>query len=748
MRLTRTDPWLETLNPKQREAVAHAGGPLLVVAGAGSGKTWTLACRVAQLIDRGVPPQRILLLTFSRRAAREMLSRAERLIGSDRPAAAGRVWGGTFHAVANRLLRLYARPLGLSPDFTVLDQSDGADLMNLIRGDLGLAARERRFPRKETLASIYSRTVNAGVPLEGVLRQAFPWCAEEADGIRLIFREYTSRKRAQRVLDYDDLLLFWRALAEDPGAGPHMAGRFDHVLVDEYQDTNALQADILLALHRTVPNVMVVGDDAQAIYSFRSATVRNILEFPERFPGAGVVKLEQNYRSTQALIDATNAVIALSPQRHDKTLWSDRGTGSRPVLVTCRDEAEQCDEVCRRVLEHRERGVPLRRQAVLFRTGHHSDLLEVELARRNIPFVKYGGLKFMEAAHVKDVLALLRVLENPFDEVGWFRVLQLPEGMGPVAARREMAALGLGGDPSPDPGRTPLSRFLEGEYRPSAVREIEPLRQALADCTRDDPPAAAQIERLRRFLEPVFARRYEGANARLRDLEQLEGLAGRFPSRSRLLAELALDPPTSTSDLAGPPLLDEDYLILSTIHSAKGGEWDAVHLIHAADGMIPSDMATGNSDDVEEERRLLYVALTRARDALYVYFPLRYYRRPRGLDDAHHYAQLTRFLPPGVLDEFDRDGVDPAAETGDGPPDAAATAAASGVDRFLSGLWDEEPPPRHLAVTAPRPADWPGGADRDARASGVGEGDPGAAAGGTPRRPPRVHGVAPPALDR
>jgi len=717
MTLTRTDPWLDSLNPQQREAVTHDGGPLLVVAGAGSGKTWTLACRVAWLIDRGVLPQRILLLTFSRRAAREMLSRAERLVGAvptangDERTATGRVWGGTFHAVANRLLRLYARPLGLTPDFTVLDQSDCADLMNLIRGDLGLAARERRFPRKETLAAIYSRTVNAGEPLEQVLRHAFPWCAGEADGIRRIFREYTARKRPQRVLDYDDLLLFWLALADDPDSGTLMASRLDQVIVAEYQATHALQADILLALHRTVPNVHVVGDDAQAIYSFRSATVRNILEFPERFPGAAVVKLEQNYRSSQPLLDATNAAIALSPQRHDKTLWSDRPSGNRPVLVTCRDEAEQCDEVCRRVLEHRERGVPLRRQAVLFRTGHHSDLLEVELARRTIPFVKYGGLKFMETAHVKDVLALLRILENPTDEVGWFRVLQLPDGMGPVAARRTMASLGLGGVPPPgtdaphgtealtgktsaDSARSPLSLFLARACRipPAAESEIAALREALADCIRDDPPAAAQVERLRRFLEPVFARRYDAARARLRDLEQLEGLAGRFPSRSRLLAELALDPPSSTSDLAGPPLLDEDYLVLSTIHSAKGGEWDAVHVIHAADGMIPSDMATGNADDIEEERRLFYVALTRARDALFVYFPLRYYRRPRGLDDAHHYSQLTRFLPPGVLAYFDRDGVDPAAE-GDAERATAATRdAASGVDRFLSGLWGEEEP--------------------------------------------------------
>ena len=694
-----TEPdWLAGLNAPQRAAVTHPGGPLLVVAGAGSGKTRTLACRVAWLIEGGVPPHRILLLTFSRRAAAEMLSRAERCI-AEGGARAGRVWGGTFHAVANRLLRISARPLGLAPDFTVLDQADGADLMNLIRGDLGLAERERRFPRKDTLAAIHSRTVNAGRPLDEVLRRDFPWCADEADGIRRVLVAYTRRKRERGVMDYDDLLLYWKALADDPTAGPDMASRFDHVLVDEYQDTNALQADVLSAIHRTVPNVTVVGDDAQAIYGFRSATVRNILEFPERFPGTAVVKLEQNYRSVQPILDATNAVIAHSPQRHDKVLWSDRRAGSRPVLVTCRDEAEQCDRVCRRVLELRERGVPLRRQVVLFRTGHHSDLLEVELSRRNIPFVKYGGLRFMEAAHVKDLLALLRILENPFDEVGWFRVLQLPEGMGPAAARRAMGRLGLGPDSRRVTGPTPLARFLTAppEVPAAAAAEVEALRGALADCDGGgaDVPVASQVERLRRFLDPVFARRYESAAARLRDLEQLEGLASRFRTRARLLSEIVLDPPSSTSDLAGPPLLDEDYLILSTIHSAKGGEWDAVHVIHAADGMIPSDMATGRAEEIEEERRLFYVALTRARDVLAVYFPLRYYRRPRGLDDAHGYAQLTRFLPPDVVAHFDLEGTgaDGLGEAGDGEGAGdgrpRAGAAATGVDRFLAGLWGE-----------------------------------------------------------
>jgi ATP-dependent DNA helicase UvrD/PcrA len=675
----------DTLNPQQLAAASHGEGPLLVVAGAGTGKTMTLACRVAHLIDRGVPPQRILLLTFSRRAAREMLSRAERMTGA---AATSEVWGGTFHAVANRLLRHRGRAVGIRPDFTVLDQSDAADVMDLIRGELGLGQGERRFPRKATLASIYSRTVNAGEKLGGVLGRWFPWCSDEADDVRRVFEAYTLRKRAQNVLDYDDLLLFWHALVTSPAAGPEVAGMFDHVLVDEYQDTNAVQARILEGLRPPGTALTVVGDDAQAIYGFRSATVRNILEFPERFPGTTIVRLEQNYRSTPPVLAASNAVIARSSERHEKTLWADRDGDGRPTLRTCLDEAEQCDLVCRAVLEHREEGIPLQRQAVLFRAAHHSDQLEIELARRNIPFVKYGGLKFLETAHVKDVLALLRVLENPLDEVSWFRVLQLPEGIGPSIARRLLTALGVRRDEDEaSAGSSPLRRLLDDPppVPPVAREGFDALRSALGDCAEDGRGPAEQLECLRRFLEPVFARRYDSAGARLRDLEQLEAIAAESPSRTRFLDDLTLDPPSSTSDLAGPPLLDEDWLVLSTMHSAKGLEWDVVHVIHAADGMIPSDMATGDDEEIEEERRLFYVALTRARDALHVYAPMRYYRRPRGLEDPHAYAQVSRFLPEDVRAHFDESGpavIDPGTRTievNEGDP--------AGVDAFLAGLW-------------------------------------------------------------
>jgi len=673
------------LNESQRQAVLHGEGPLLVVAGAGTGKTLTLVTRVARLIEEGAAPERMLLLTFTRRAAREMLARAARLVDGPAPGTV-KVWGGTFHAIGNRLIRMHGRTLGIRPDFTVMDQADAADLMNLIRDELGHSAKDRRFPPKQTLAAIYSRTVNAGARLAEVLDTAFPWCRQEIEGIRSIFRRYTSRKLEHNVLDYDDLLLMWRALARAPETRTRLAGMFDHILVDEYQDTNVLQADILWHMRGPAANVTVVGDDAQAIYSFRSATVRNILDFPARFAGAHVVRLEQNYRSIPPILAACNEVIALSPERHEKTLWSARRGGRRPMLTTCLDEAEQSEVLCRNVLEHREEGTLLRRQAVLFRAAHHSDLLEVELARRNIPFVKYGGLKFLEAAHVKDVLALLRILDNPFDEVSWFRVLQLLEGVGPTGARRLMGWLGVRRELPDAP--SPLRRLIDGppECAPPVRDQLAELGSALRDCSTTDLPPAAQIERFRQFLIPVFDRLYSSARERLRDLEQLEHIASRYPSRARFVTELTLDPPVSTGDLAGPPLLDEDYLVLSTIHSAKGLEWDVVHVIHAADGMIPSDMATGSPEEIEEERRLLHVAMTRARDALYVYFPLRYYHRPKGLEDRHSYAQLTRFLPESVQALFDRRG--PEALATDASVKAGPVQRVPEVEAFLASLWD------------------------------------------------------------
>jgi DNA helicase-2/ATP-dependent DNA helicase PcrA len=679
-----------TLNAAQRSAVSCGDGAVLVVAGAGTGKTMTLASRVAHLIGSGTHPERILLLTFTRRAAREMLSRAARMTEAAARDVRGRVWGGTFHAVGNRLLRVFGGAVGVRPDFTVMDQSDAADLMNLIRGDIRLGQGERRFPRKDTLAAIYSRTVNAARPLGEVLKREYPWCAEEADGIRDVFRRYVERKRGANVLDYDDLLLYWRALGAS-SSGSRVAALFDHVLVDEYQDTNALQAEILKGLHGNgVRSLMVVGDDAQAIYAFRSATVRNILDFPNEFPGARVVRLELNYRSTPPLLEASNAVIALAKERHEKTLRAARPGQLRPVLCTHRDEPDQAEAVCEAVLGARERGVILKQQAVLFRAAHHSDLLEVELSRRNIPFVKYGGLKFLEAAHVKDVLAMLRILENPDDEVSWFRVLQLLEGVGPASARRLIAKLGAGRErDGAEP--SPLRRVLDGGVAvPAAARPgFDQLREVVMLLDHQpEPPVAAQIERIGRFLEPAFARLYQSAPARMRDVEQLGVLAGGARSRAAFVTELTLDPPASTGDLAGPPHLDEDWLVLSTIHSAKGCEWDEVHVINATDGSIPSDMATGDDEQIEEERRLLYVAITRARDALVVHAPLRYYVGHRPLADRHAYAQVSRFLPSSVREHFEERTSFEGSADADPRSGERDPGAGGQVDEILSALWD------------------------------------------------------------
>ncbi|TLM74028.1 MAG: ATP-dependent helicase [Actinobacteria bacterium] len=637
---------LDGLNPEQRDAAQHGDGPLLVVAGAGTGKTTTLAHRVAWLVAEGVEPSRILLLTFTRRAAEEMLRRTDALLArvERRYRSSEKVWGGTFHAVAARLLRLHGRAVGLDPSFGVLDRGDAEDLMGVVRGTLGLGSASKRFPQKGTCLDIYGRCLDSRKPLDEVLRESYPWCRDAADGLRELFTAYTDRKQALGLLDYDDLLLFWRALLASP-EGDAVRERFDRMLVDEYQDTNALQAEIVDLLAPGGRGVTVVGDDAQAIYSFRAATVRNILDFPATHPGTHVVTLTRNYRSHQPLLEATNAVIALAAERHAKDLWSERTEGGRPSVVGCSDEAEQTDFVVSRVLELRESGLDLRRQAVLFRASHHSLDLELELARRNVPFRKYGGLRFAETAHVKDLLSVLRLAENPHDELAGSRLLDLVPGIGPQRARRLLADLrDAGGD------FAVWERFDPPAEANGTWTELVATVRALTAAPAGDVPA--QVHRARCLLGPLVERRYDEPAARLRDLEQLELVSSRFESRTRFLTEIALDPPSWTEDLAGPPLLDEDWLTLSTMHSAKGLEWDAVYVLHASDGNVPADMACGSPEQIEEERRLFYVACSRAKEHLYVCHPRKYYTVPRNPFDTHGYSQLTRFLPERVRAAF------------------------------------------------------------------------------------------------
>ena len=654
-------PLLDTLNSQQRRAAEHGvegqsalpGPPLLVIAGAGSGKTNTLAHRVAHLIINGVDPHRILLLTFSRRAAAEMRKRVERIcskIGDKRGGAltAALAWAGTFHSVGARLLREYAQQIGVDPAFTIHDREDSADLLNLVRHELGFSKTESRFPAKGTCLAIYSRCVNAEEPIEGVLRTFFPWCWGWADELKQLFAAYVDAKQQQNVLDFDDLLLYWAQMVSDQVLAEEIGGRFDHILVDEYQDTNRLQSSILLAMKRDGRGLTVVGDDAQSIYSFRAATVRNILDFPNQFsPPAEMVTLDRNYRSTQPILAAANAVINLASERFTKNLWTDRTSEERPHLVTVTDEAEQARYVAERVLENREAGSALTQQAVLFRTSHHSGPLEIELTRRNIPFVKFGGLKFFDAAHVKDMLALLRFVENPGDRVAGFRLIQLLPGVGPSGARHVLDQMAEAADPH--------RAFMDASPPPRAVADWRNFVETIGALRSGALGWPAEFECARLWYEPHLERIHEDAVARRADLMQLEQIAGGYPSRQRFLTELTLDPPDATSEEAGAPLLDEDYLVLSTIHSAKGREWKFVFVLNVVDGCMPSDLSTGSSAEIEEERRLLYVAMTRAKDELHLVTPQRFFTHGQSaLGDRHVYASRTRFIPDSILSLFTR----------------------------------------------------------------------------------------------
>jgi DNA helicase-2/ATP-dependent DNA helicase PcrA len=650
--------YLETLNPAQRRAVehgvtadGHVGAPLLVIAGAGSGKTNTLAHRVAHLIANSADPRRILLMTFSRRAAAEMARRVERIARRVLGDKAGVMtdalsWAGTFHGIGARLLRDHADQVGLDPAFTIHDRGDSADLMNLVRHGLGLSKTESRFPTKGTCLAIYSRCVNAEADLDAVLGQCFPWCSGWAGELKALFAAYVEVKQKQNVLDYDDLLLYWAQMMSEPAIAEEIGGRFDHVLVDEYQDTNRLQSSILLALKPSGRGLTVVGDDAQSIYAFRAATVRNILDFPDQFaPRADIITLDRNYRSTQPILSAANGVIGLAKERFTKNLWTERASEAKPRLVAVRDEADQARYVVERVLEAREEGALLKQQAVLFRTSSHSGPLEIELTRRNIPFVKFGGLKFLDAAHIKDVLALLRFVENPRDRVAGFRVLHLLPGIGPASAQRVLDHMAEAADP--------VGALCNLPSPPRAGADWTAFVAAVGNLRYSEWPA--DIERVRLWYEPHLDRIHEDSETRRADLIQLEQIANGYASRERFLTELTLDPPDATSDQAGVPMLDEDYLILSTIHSAKGQEWKSVYLLNVVDGCMPSDLGAGTSAELEEERRLLYVAMTRAKDDLHLIVPQRFFTHgQRAQGDRHVYASRTRFVPTELLSLFER----------------------------------------------------------------------------------------------
>ncbi|MBT8081591.1 MAG: ATP-dependent helicase [Gammaproteobacteria bacterium] len=657
--------YLGRLNRAQRVAAEFGGRdddgcftapPLLIIAGAGTGKTMTLAHRVAHLVVEGVAAERILLLTFTRRAAQEMTRRVENIVhASARDAAplpsGGLPWSGTFHSIANRLLRRFAHNLGLDPGFSVLDRGDAADMIDVVRHELKLTRASRRFPKKDTCLAIYSRRVNTQKPLAETLDQFYPWCVDWADELGELFRHYVERKQQSQSLDYDDLLLYWKHLVGEPEFAEEIGSWFDHVLVDEYQDTNLVQAEILKALKPRGNGVTVVGDDAQSIYSFRAAEVENILGFPDQFvPTAQVITLEQNYRSTQPVLDAANCLIAQSERQYRKNLFSERRDGARPAYVTVEDGDAEAEFVVEKILANREQGMQLREQAVLFRGSHHSDRLELELVRRNIPYVKYGGLKFLEAAHVKDLLSVLKWAENPKNEVAAFRVLKLLPGMGPSYAARCFAHLALNGHR--------LGSLAEFRPPAAAAGDWPAFCELLVDL--GDTEAAtqgwqAQVTQVRHWYQPHLERIYDGIDTREADLEQLEQISGRYPTRERFLTELTLDPPSAAGDLAGDPLLDEDYLVLSTVHSAKGQEWEAVFLLNVTDGSFPSEFATGKPENIEEERRLFYVAMTRARQSLMLVSPLRFHVTQQRRDgDKHVYGARSRFMTEQLLATMDQ----------------------------------------------------------------------------------------------
>jgi DNA helicase-2/ATP-dependent DNA helicase PcrA len=641
---------LEELNDEQRRAATHDGGPLLVLAGAGTGKTGTLVARAAWLRSQGIQASRILLLTFTRRAADDMLARVASL--GERMAqgvvegpggalgernAGDRICGGTFHAIAHRIIRTHAESFSLPPEFSVIDPADMTDLLDSLRADHDLVGTERRAPRAAVCADIYTRCVNTQTTIKEVVANDFPWCSDFIEQLASLFRGFVAHKRQHGLVDFDDLLLLWRAALADPAAGPALRGLFDAVLVDEYQDVNAVQAEIVRLLRPDGTGLTCVGDDAQAIYAFRGADPQHLRALSTAYPDLTVIRLIRNYRSKDSVLRLANVVRPQSEGLELK-LTAQRGSGAAPQLVRCHDEATQAREIVARVLDAHEAGRQLRDQAVLVRTSHHTDVLEIELSARRIPFVKYGGLRFTEAAHVKDFLAAARVVANPADDIGWFRVLRLHEGIGPVHARRIIEGLRLG-----EPG--PFGRW------PAAAASVPARARAAVAATVTGLAEAAALERtadravtiLAALAAPVKAR-YPDSAPRLADLERLADAAAARPSLHEALVELALDPPVSAGDLAGPPGLDDDYLVISTVHSAKGLEWPVVHLPQLVDGSVPSDMALSSPEGLAEEQRLFYVAVTRARDELYLYAPLRMHHHRMARDDRHGYAQLTRFL--------------------------------------------------------------------------------------------------------
>jgi DNA helicase II / ATP-dependent DNA helicase PcrA len=599
------------LNPQQLEAVINIDGPHLVIAGSGSGKTRTLIFRVAYLVENNIPPQAILLLTFTRKASQEMMRRAATILDE----RCKNVSGGTFHSFANYILRKYALQLKIYPNYSIVDRGDAEDIINLIRSDMGLNKKERRFPRKSTLTDIISKAVNKRIPIDEVVLDDYPHYKRDIDEILAIAEKYRGFKKEKMVMDYDDLLVNLKILLEtDEESRKKICSSYRYIMVDEYQDTNKLQAEIAALLASEHHNILVVGDDAQSIYSFRGANFRNIMDFPKLFPEARITTLEQNYRSTRPILDLTNAIIEQAKEKYSKELFSQIEGEEKPVYIDAVDEHEQAAFIAQRVLELREEEIPLSRIAVLFRASWHANELEVELKSRNIPYVKYGGLKFAEAAHIKDVLSYMRVLHNILDEIAWLRVLLLIEGIGAATAAKIVEKVfQSGGD---------LAALLATDFdKKKFSSELRKLHAVLARLVGSSLTPAEKLQVVLEYYSPLFESKYDDYRRRLEDLESLLRISERYSSLEQMLTEMALEPPNTTQTGVEPADREEEKLVLSTIHSAKGLEWHTVFIIHLVDGYFPSDRSVEDETDLEEERRLFYVAATRAEKNLYLITP-------------------------------------------------------------------------------------------------------------------------------
>ena len=633
-------PYKEALNPAQYEAVTTLRGALLVIAGAGSGKTRTLTYRVARLVEQGVSPSSVLLLTFTRKASQEMLRRASALLDH----RCEKVSGGTFHSFANLTLRRYADRIGFASGFSILDRTDAEDGINLLRTRMGLNLKSRRFPRKRTIANIYSKAVNKGTTIEEVMLEDYSHFLQETTDLVRLHEAYQAYKRKNALMDYDDLLVYLRALLQDnPDVQEVLSQTYEYIMVDEYQDTNKIQADVVRFLAATHNNVMVVGDDSQSIYAFRGANFRNIMDFPEMFPDTKMIKLEENYRSTQPILDLANVIIDRAEEKYTKVLFTKRKEGALPALVVAEDERMQSQFISQRVFELRDEGVPLNEIAVLFRSSYHSFDLEIELNHRNVPFIKVGGFKFMETAHIKDLLAHLKVLANPLDSISWHRVLLMMESIGPKTAEEIFESIAASG------------KGLEGlstvKVKPRCAPAFEKLKAELEDLSGAKMPLEEMGMRLLEYYEPILEKKYDDYPKRLKDLEQLITIMERYQSLEEFLSDMALEPPNTSVDDVLATEYEDEQLVLSTIHSAKGLEWHTVFVIWALEGRFPVSFATRSDEDMEEERRLMYVAATRAKENLYFTCPTYVHDWSTG----GGYSRLSRFIdgiPEDILEPW------------------------------------------------------------------------------------------------